>query len=137
MINFFKKKEKDDVNKNLILVCSLFIHAAKMDQNYTDKEKQIILKAMSDLYPNTNNNFNLILSEAEEKEKESNQILDFTKEIKGCEKVFRLKVIEILWNIIYSDGISDMYESNLMRRLSKLLYVSDKEIGEIKLRTRK
>tara|TARA_Y100000741_G_C18240711_1_gene553577 strand:+ start:1364 stop:1789 length:426 start_codon:yes stop_codon:yes gene_type:complete len=141
MINFFKKKTEkkteENINKKLVLVCSLFIHAAKMDQNYSENEKNIILKAMRDLYPNKGEKFDQILLDAEKKEKESNQILEFTREIKLYDKVFRLKVVEILWKIIYSDGISDMYESNLMRRLGKLLYISDKEIGEIKINIKK
>ena len=92
---------------------------------------------MLELYPASQDKFNEILSEAEEIEKKSNQILEFTREIKNYDKSFRLKVIENLWKIIYSDEISDMYESNLMRRLSKLLYVSDKEIGDLKMKINK
>ena len=133
IINFLKKEKKHVKNeKNFVLICSLLIHGAKMDNNYTEKEKQIILKALSTISNENEDKLKLILFEAEQKENESNQILEFTKEIKKYEKDFRLKIIEVLWNIIYSDGISDMYESNLMRRLSKLLYVSDKECGEIK-----
>ena len=133
IINFLKKEKKHVKNeKNFVLICSLLIHGAKMDNNYTEKEKQIILKALSTISNESEDKLKLILFEAEQKENESNQILEFTKEIKKYEKDFRLKIIEVLWNIIYSDGISDMYESNLMRRLSKLLYVSDKECGEIK-----
>ena len=134
MITNFLKKEKKDIQneKNFVLICSLLIHGAKMDDNYTEKERQIILKALSTISNENEDKLKLILLEAEKKENESNQILEFTKEIKKYEKDFRLKIIEVLWNIIYSDGISDMYESNLMRRLSKLLYVSDKECGEIK-----
>ena len=133
IINFSKKEKKHVKNeKNFVLICSLLIHGAKMDDNYTEKEKRIILKALSTISNENEDKLKLILFEAEQKENESNQILEFTKEIKKYEKDFRLKIIEVLWNIIYSDGISDMYESNLMRRLSKLLYVSDKECGEIK-----
>ena len=110
----------------------MFVHAAKMDENYTEKEKIIILKALSELSGKNEEEIKIILLEAEKKENQSNQILEFTKEIKSAEKNFRLKILETLWKIIYSDGISDMYESNLMRRLSGLLYISDKEIGEIK-----
>ena len=118
--------------KNLVLICALFVHAAKMDENYTDKEKTIILKALSDISDKKENDLKIILEEAEKKENQSNQILEFTKEVKNSEKNFRLKILEVLWKIIYSDGISDMYESSLMRRLSGLLYVSDKEAGDIK-----
>ena len=133
MISFFKKETKDvKSDKNLILICALFVHAAKMDENYTDKEKLIILKALSDISGKEQDELNTVLKEAEKKEGQSNQILEFTKEIKNSEKNFRLKILEVLWKIIYSDGVSDMYESTLMRRLSGLLYVSDREAGDIK-----
>ena len=132
-INIFKKKTKEvKSEKNLILICALFVHAAKMDENYTDKEKSIILKALSEISDKNEIDLKILLKEAEKKESQSNQILEFTKEIKSSEKNFRLKILEILWKIIYSDGVSDMYESTLMRRLSGLLYVSDKETGDIK-----
>ena len=131
--NIFKKKSenvKDE--KRLVLICALFIHAAKMDENYTDKEKSIILKSLSDISDNKEINLKFILEEAEKKENQSNQILEFTREVKNSEKKFRIKILEVLWKIIYSDGVSDMYESSLMRRLSGLLYVTDKEAGDIK-----
>ena len=118
--------------KNLILVCALLIHAAKMDENYTKKEKQIIMKTLTEISNKKNDEIAILFEEAEKKENESNQILEFTKEIKNSDKKFRLKIIEVLWKIIYSDGVSDIYESNLMRRLSALLYVTDRESGEIK-----
>ena len=133
-MNFFKKKDtklnKDE--KNLVLICALFVHAARMDENYTSNEKLIILKALSKISDKDEADIKAILEKAEKKESDSNQILEFTREVKNYEKNFRLKIIEVLWKIIYSDGVSDMYESNLMRRLAKLLYVSDKETGEIK-----
>ena len=109
--------------KNLILVCALLIHAAKLDENYTEKEKQIIMKTLTEISNKKNDEIAILFEEAEKKENESNQILEFTKEIKNSDKKFRLKIIEVLWKIIYSDGVSDIYESNLMRRLSALLYV--------------
>ena len=131
--SLFKKKAKNIMNeKNLILICALFIHAAKMDENYTDKEKLIILKALSEISNKNENDLKIVLAEAEKKENQSNQILEFTKEVKNSEKNFRLKILEVLWKIIYSDGVLDMYETTLMRRLSALLYVSDKEAGDIK-----
>ena len=133
MINIFKNKIEDvKSEKNLVLICALFVHAAKMDENYTDKEKSIILKALSNISDKKESDLKIVLKEAEKKESQSNQILEFTKEIKSSEKNFRFKIIEVLWKIIYSDGVSDMYESTLMRRLSGLLYVSDKETGDIK-----
>ena len=115
-----------------MLTYCLFIHAAKMDENYTKNEKNIILKALHSLYNKTNDELELILKESEKKENDSNHILEFTREIKNYDKEFRLKIIKILWQIIYSDNHSDMYESNLMRRLNGLLYITDKESGEIK-----
>ena len=115
-----------------MLTCCLFIHAAKMDENYTKNEKNIILKALHSLYNKSNDELELILKESEKKENDSNHILEFTREIKNYDKEFRLKIIKILWQIIYSDNHSDMYESNLMRRLNGLLYITDKESGEIK-----
>ena len=128
----FNNKKKDNFDNKNIMVAALLVHAAKMDENYTDKEKSIIIKALSNISDNKEINFQNILEEAEKKENESNQILEFTKEIKKMDKEFRLKIIEVLMKIIYSDDILDMYESTLMRRLGGLLYISDKEIGEIK-----
>ena len=116
-----------------ILVCSLLVHAAKMDENYTEKEKSIILKSLSEIYKSKKKDeIEKILKQAEIKEAEANQILEFTKEIKNSNIEFRKKIIKIIWKIIYSDKTMDMYEANLMRRLSSLLYVTDRECGEIK-----
>jgi len=122
---------KHDRNE-LVLICALFVHAAKMDETYTDKERLIILKALAEISDKNENDNKNILEEAEKKEGQSNQILEFTRVIKNSEKKFRLKILEILWKIIYSDEVSDMYESNLMRRLNGLFYISDREAGEIK-----
>ena len=136
MISFFNKEKNKKKNTNndyqIILTCCIFVHAAKMDENYTEQEKNIILKALHNLYNKSENELKLILNEAEKKENDSNHILEFTREIKNYDKEFRLKIIKILWQIIYSDNHSDMYESNLMRRLNGLLYITDKESGEIK-----
>jgi|TARA_B100000959_G_C14906803_1_gene593347 uncharacterized tellurite resistance protein B-like protein len=115
-----------------VLVCSLLVHAAKMDENYTEKEKLIILKSLSEIYKKKEDELKEILKEAEKRESEANQILEFTKEIKNSDIEFRKKIIKIIWKIIYSDEKADMYETNLMRRLSSLLYISDRECGEIK-----
>ena len=131
MILFFKKKQTENKDK-ITLVCSLLVHAAKIDENYTEKEKKIILSALTQLYNKNEDELIKVLEQAEKLENQSNQILKFTKAVKDYDKNFRLKVIEIMWKIIYSDGVSDIYESNLMRRLSSLLYISDRENGEIK-----
>ena len=133
MINFFKKKDKGTKSeKDLVLICALFVHAAKMDENYTENEKMIILKALSEISDKEKSELKAILAEAEKKESQSHQILEFTKEIKNSDIEFRKKIIKIIWKIIYSDKTEDMYEANLMRRLSSLLYVTDRECGEIK-----
>ena len=130
----FKKKEKENSENNDILVTALLIHAAKIDENYTDKEKEIIKKAITNLYSIKLNEAGELIKKAEKKEQEANQIIEFTKEIKKRPMEFRHKIIEILWKIVYSDRTNDMYESNLIRRVCGLLYVSDKDSGEIKLK---
>ena len=118
--------------ESIILIGALFIHAAKMDENYTEKEKKIILEALSEISNCNENDLEVIIDQAEKKEKQSNQILEFTKEVKKFDKNFRFKILEVLWKIIYSDGVSDMYESSLMRKLGGLLYINDKELNDIK-----
>tara|TARA_B110001454_G_C12628798_1_gene395996 strand:+ start:498 stop:923 length:426 start_codon:yes stop_codon:yes gene_type:complete len=132
MFSFLKKnpntKEKDNL---LSKTASLFIHAAKIDENYTDEEKEIIKKALVKLGAKESE-VNLIISNAEINEENSNQILDFTKEIKNAGDEFKVQIMEALWNIIYSDKKENMYESNLMRRLAGLLYLDNRVMGDIK-----
>ena len=130
---FFKKKKEILDNKN-ILIAALLVHAAKIDNEYTDIEKEIIKRALINLDLIKLNEVDELLKIAEEKEKESNQIIEFTKEIKKNSIEFRLKVIEILWKIVYSDKKNDSFESNLIRRVCGLLYVSDKDSGMIKVK---
>ena len=130
--NFFKKKEKENLNDKNILIIALLIHAAKIDENYTENEKTIIKKVIIDLNKTSSNQADELLKLAEKKEEESNQIIEFTKEIKKYSMEFKLKIVEIIWKIVYSDGTSDDYESNLIRRICGLLYVSDKDNGIIK-----
>ena len=118
--------------ESIILIGALFIHAAKMDENYTYKEKRIILKALSEISSSKQEELETIIDQAEKKEKQSNQILEFTKEVKKFDKNVRFKILEVLWKIIYSDGVSDMYESSLMRRISGLLYLDSKLVGDLK-----
>ena len=129
----FKKEKKINDDKN-VLVAALLVHAAKIDEVYTDVEKIIIKKALISLDLATQKDVEDLLLTAEKKEKEANQIVEFTREIKRNPIEFKLKIIEILWKIVYSDGANDNYESNLIRRLCGLLYISDKESGEIKLK---
>ena len=134
--NFFKKKEEKDPNNKNVLIIALLIHAAKIDENYTENEKKIIKNVIVDLNEIGSNQADELLKLAEEKERESNQIIEFTKEIKKYSMEFRLKIIEILWKIVYSDGSSDSYESNLIKRVCGLLYVSDINNGSIKLKVK-
>ena len=134
--NFFKKKEKKDPNNKNVLIIALLIHAAKIDENYTENEKKIIKNVIVDLNEINSNQADELLKLAEEKERGSNQIIEFTKEIKKYSMEFRLKIIEILWKIVYSDGSSDSYESNLIKRVCGLLYVSDINNGSIKLKVK-
>ena len=129
---FFKKENKETFNNKNVLIAALLIHAAKIDDNYTDVEKTIIKKALISLNTIEPNEAEELLEQAEKKEQESNQIIEFTREIKKSSNEFKHKIVEILWKIVYSDGSSDSYESNLIRRVCGLLYVSDKESGMIK-----
>ena len=133
---FFEKKNEENINNKNILITALLIHAAKIDDNYTDVEKEIIKKALISLNAITLNEAEELLKKAEKIEQESNQIVAFTREIKKNSMEFRIKIIEILWKIVYSDGSSDNYESNLIRRVCGLLYVSDRDSGMIKLKVK-
>ncbi len=136
MLNFFKKDNKESIDNPLTKIAALLIYAAKIDKNYTNKEKEIIKKAIIELGIK-NEKVDEILVKAEEIEKNSNQILDFTKEIKNLNDDSKTKVIEILWNIIYSDTNPDIYENNLMRRLTGLLYLDPKTVGDLKEKVKK
>jgi|TARA_Y100000992_G_C21126965_1_gene424725 Uncharacterized protein conserved in bacteria len=130
----FLNKEKNSSSKSIdpyIKIAALLIHAAKIDENYTEKEKIIVIKALINLGLKEDN-VNEIIKKAEEIEKESNQILEFTKEIKNLNKDSKIKIVEELWKIIYSDNNPDIYENNLMRRLTGLLYLDPKIVGDIK-----
>ena len=131
---FFIKKKKENIDNKGILLTALLIHAAKIDENYTNSEKEIIKKAIINLNITESDKVEELIKQAEKKEQDSNQIIDFTKEIKKKPMNYRIKIIEILWKIVYSDGTSDGYESNLIRRVCGLLYVSDKDSGAIKLK---
>ena len=133
MINLFKNKKKNIITNNDFLskVASLLIHAAKIDEIYTDKEKDIIKKTLFELGAD-GTNIEEIMSNATIIEENSNQILEFTREIKSIPDSDKIKIIESLWKIIYSNNNADMYETNLMRRLSGLLYLDNKVVGDIK-----
>ena len=134
MFNLFKKEKENKNDENhlsLTSVAALLVHSAKIDQNFTEKEKDIIKRALIEMGADENN-LDGIIKEAEEKEQDSNQILEFTKEVKNKNIDEKKIVIEALWNIIYSDENADIYETNLMRRLSGLLYLDPKIVGDIK-----
>ena len=128
---FFKNtiNESEDLTK----VAALLIHAARIDENYSETENQIIRKALLEVGAN-NQNIDKILLEAKKIEENSNQILEFTKEVKNMEEHNKIKIIETLWRIIYSNNEIDIYESNLMRRLTGLLYIDSKTMGDIKVK---
>ena len=133
MFNIFKKKETERENNHpsMMAVACLLIHSARIDQNYTEKENKIIKEAIIEMGAEPEE-IDKIMQDAEEKEKDSNQILDFTREIKNIDEKDKEIIIEALWDIIYSDEDADMYETNLMRRLSGLLYLDPKVVGDIK-----
>jgi len=134
MFSLFKKEKENKNDENhlsLTSVAALLVHSAKIDQNFTQKEKDIIKKALIEMGADENN-LDDIIKDAEIKEQDSNQILEFTKEVKNKNIDEKKIVIEALWNIIYSDENADIYETNLMRRLSGLLYLDPKIVGDIK-----
>ena len=130
---FFKKKKNKVEDNFLIRVSALLIHAAKIDENYTDSEEEIIKKTLLELGSNKED-LERIIKEAKAIEENSNQILEFTREVKNLPEQNKIKIIEALWTIIYSNKEADMYEANLMRRLSGLLYIDNKTMGDIKER---
>ena len=138
MINFFKNKEQDIENneKSYSKIAALLIHAAKIDENYEEKEKEIIKKTLIELGAK-NSNLDKIIIEASAIEENSNQILDFTREVKNAPNTDKIKIIESLWKIIYSNHNADMYETNLMRRLGGLLYIDAKTMGDLKKKVKK
>ena len=134
ILKFFNKNnEKTDTNLESINIACLLIHAAKIDENYTSEEKEIIKKTVKKLYPDLDN-LDEVVSKAEQKENDSNHIQEFTKDVKSLSLENKIIIIETLWRIILSDGKSDIYENNLMRRLAGLLYLDDKIIGETKVK---
>ena len=130
---FNKNNEKPETNIESINIACLLIHAAKIDENYTSEEREITKKTLKKLYPDLSN-LDEVVSKAEQKEKDSNHIQEFTKDVKSLSTENKIIIVETLWRIILSDGKSDIYENNLMRRLAGLLYLDDKVIGETKIK---
>ena len=132
---FFKREEIKN-NNFITKVCALLIHAAKIDENYTDKEEEIIKQTLLKIGAN-NQNIENIIKEGKTIEENANQILDFTREVKNMDEKNKIKIVETLWQIIYSNKQADMYETNLMRRLAGLLYIDSKIMGNIKDKIKK
>jgi len=128
-----KDKEKPNANTESINIACLLIHAAKIDENYTSEEREIIKKTVKKLFPDLDN-LDDIISKAEQKETDSNHIQEFTRDVKSLSTENKIIIVETLWRIILSDGKSDIYEDNLMRRLAGLLYLDDKVVGETKVK---
>ena len=133
---FFKKNSTETKKNFLVKTCALLIHAAKIDENYTESEVEIIKKTLLELGAKKENIIQII-KDAKSIEENSNQILDFTREVKNLPKTEKIKIIEALWSIIYSNNDADIYETNLMRRLAGLLYIDSTTMGDIKDRIKK
>ena len=133
---FFKKNSTETEKNFLLKTCALLIHAAKIDENYTEKEEDIIKKTLIELGAKKET-ISQIIEEAKSIEKNANQILDFTKEVKNLPENDKIKIIEALWSIIYSNDEADIYETNLMRRLAGLLYIDSSTMGDIKDKIKK
>ena len=134
---FFNKNKETENNKSyLVKIAALLIHAAKIDENYSNEEEEIIKKTMIDL-GSTHDEIEMLIKNAKKSEENANQILDFTREIKNLDEKDKIKVIKSIWKIIYSDKNADVYEANLMRRLSGLLYIDSKTMGDIKEQIKK
>ena len=137
MFDLFNKNNEKEKDNNLFTnIGALLIHVAKIDENYSEKEKEIIKKTLLELGV-SNDSLNNIFKKSEEVERNSNQILEFTKEVKNKDEAFKIKIVKALWRIIYADNISDMYEASLMRRLTGLLYLDSKIVGDIKNEVKK
>ena len=131
MINFFKKKNMEPIKNPLNKIAALLIHVAKIDENYSDKEEILIKKTLLEFNSNSES-IEKILKKGKEIEENTNQILDFTREVKNMNYDNKIKIVETLWRIIYSNKEADIYETNLMRRLAGLLYIDSKVMGDIK-----
>ena len=133
----FFKKDSTETDKNfLVKTCALLIHAAKIDENYTENEEDIIKKTLLELGAKEEI-ISQTIKDAKSIEENSNQILDFTREVKNLPENEKIKIIEALWSIIYSNNEADIYETNLMRRLAGLLYIDSSTMGDIKDRVKK
>ena len=133
---FFKNSKYINNNLGLIKVTALLVHAAKIDENYSGEEDEIIKQTLIKIGAK-NENVDEIIKEGKKIEENSSQILDFTKEVKSMDERNKIKIVETLWKIIYSDKKADMYETGLMRKLAGLLYIDNKTMGDIKVKIQK
>ena len=133
---FFNKDKKSKNSQDLNKIAALLIHAAKIDENYSNQEEEIIKQTLLKIGAN-NENIKIIINNGKKIEEDSNQILEFTKEVKNMNEDNKIKIIEALWKIIYSNKDADIYETNLMRRLAGLLYIDSKIMGDIKDKIKK
>ena len=137
MFDIFKKKiKKENADDKFVNSAALLIHAAKIDENFSKEEEVIISKALLKIGADQNNLENILI-EGKEIEENSNQILDFTREVKNMDDKKKIEIVETLWRIIYSNKEADMFETNLMRRLAGLLYIDNKIMGDIKEKIKK
>ena len=133
---FFKKNKNENENENFVKVSALMIHAARIDQDYSNKEEEIIKQTLLKIGVKKDD-LERIIEEGKKIDENSNQILNFTKEVKNMNEKNKIKIIEALWQIIYSNNDADMYETSLMRRLGGLLYIDSKTMGDIKDKIKK
>ena len=133
---FFDKKERNNNDSDLVKICALLIHAAKIDQDYSNQEEEIIKATLIKIGAN-NENIMSIIEQGKKFEQNANQILDFTREVKNMDEQKKIEIVEALWQIIYSNNEADIYETNLMRRLAGLLYIDNKIMGDIKYKIEK
>ena len=133
---FFKQNKNKFKNLDIVKITALLIHAAKIDDNYTLDEEEIIKKTILTLGVNSGDLENII-QKAKETEKNANQILEFTKEVKNMNSENKSQIVEALWKIIYSNKEADMYETGLMRKLAGLMYIDNKIMGDIKDKIKK
>ena len=133
---FFKSKKTTNENIDLIKVAALLIHAAKIDENFSEQEEKIIKETLLKIGANSENLDEVMLN-AKKYEENANQILEFTKQVKNMAEEDKGKIVESLWKIVYSNNKADIYETSLMRRLAGLLYIDNKTMGDIKEKIKK
>ncbi len=133
---FFKKNHNKNENNHFVMVAALLIHAAKIDENFSNKEAEIIKQTLIKIGAKITD-INEILEKGKKIEEDSNQILDFTKEVKNMDNKKKIEIVENLWRIIYSNNEADIYETSLMRKLAGLLYIDSDVMGNIKTKIMK